>query len=228
MTQPLQTMPLAKKHRIVIVEDHVLVREGMVALLNGEPDFQVVAEVTDALEAINVINELRPDIVLTDIGMPNSPFEMVRSCLKVNPSLKVIFITAFSTDLNLERALMIGAKGFVSKGTQSRVLCEAIRQVVNGSEYFSDDIRDRVNDIKNNRRGDAASGTATRHRLLSPREFEVLRCVAKGMSAKAIAQELHISVKTVDRHKSNIMAKLSIHNQVDLTRYAIREGLITP
>ncbi len=227
MKQPLQPMPSNEKHRIVIVEDHVLVREGMVALLNGEPDFQVVAEVTDALEAINVINELKPDIVLTDIGMPNSPFEMVRSCLKHNPSLKVIFITAFSTDLNLERALMIGAKGFISKGTQSRVLCEAIRQVIVGSEYFSEDIRERVTAIKNNRRGDA-DGTSSRHRLLSPREFEVLHCVAKGMSAKAIAQELHISVKTVDRHKSNIMAKLNIHNQVDLTRYAIREGLISP
>jgi DNA-binding NarL/FixJ family response regulator len=211
--------------RIVVVDDHTMVREGLVALLGCESDFEVVGEAESPLTAQSLISEHSPDIVLTDIGMPESPFEMLRECLKKNPNLKVIFITAYDTEMNLERALGVGAKGIISKVTQGSELCYAIREVAAGREYFSEDISGRISmlrQIGNSRE------VAARHRLLSPREFEVLRCVAKGMPAKAIAKELHISVKTVDRHKSNIMTKLDIHSQVELARYAIREGIITP
>lgn len=221
----MESAVLTSTQRIVVVDDHTMVREGLVALLGCEDDFEVVGEAESPLTAHALIAERSPDIVLTDIGMPESPFEMLRECLKKNPNLKVIFITAYDTEMNLERALGVGAKGIISKVTQGSELCHAIREVAAGREYFSEDISDRIAML---RQAGNSRDVSARHRLLSPREFEVLRCVAKGMPAKAIAKELHISVKTVDRHKSNIMTKLDIHSQVELARYAIREGIITP
>lgn len=212
--------------RIVVVDDHSMVRDGLVALLGSEEDFEVVGEADNALTAQAIIGEHAPDIVLTDIGMPESPFEVLRSCIKKDPNLKVIFITAYDTEMNLEQALDLGAKGIISKVTQGSELCHAIREVAAGREYFSEDISERISMLR--QLSNQRDKVSARHRLLSPREFEVLRCVANGMPAKAIAKELHISVKTVDRHKSNIMTKLDIHSQVELARYAIREGLITP
>jgi DNA-binding NarL/FixJ family response regulator len=141
--------------------------------------------------------------------------------------MKIVFLTAHNTDVNVERALASGAAGFVTKSESLTAIVTALREVTAGrAPYLSDDVRARmIVGVKSTSAG--APTVASRKSLLSPREVEVLCCVAQGQSAKQIASVLTISSKTVERHKSNIMAKLNLHTQVDLTRYAIREGIIS-
>ena len=225
------------KTKIVLIDDHEIVRLGLSHVINAEADLQVIAQSSDAQSGLIEIMKHRPDIAVVDINMPGtSVFEMVQVALRQLPSLKVIYLTAYNTDTNVERALASGASGFVTKGESLGTIVSAIREVIAGrTPFLSDDVRGRV--VTTNRiasvSGNAPEATAqaqmitARKNLLSPREIEVLCCVAQGQSAKQIATILSISSKTVERHKSNIMAKLSLHTQVDLTRYAIREGIIS-
>ena len=216
--------------KVVVVDDHEVVREGLVTMINTQTDMEVVGDCGDADTALEIIADRKPDIVMSDISMPGlSPFEMVKRSKEQNPELRVLFLTAYSTDGNLERALRAGGSGFITKVEPMNVILEAIRKVAAGESFFSDEIQGRI--VGNQGENQAASGDedlTVRRELLSPREVEVLCCVARGLTAKQIANTLHISAKTVERHKSNIMAKLGIHSQVDLARYAIREGLIAP
>ncbi len=222
-----------EKITIIVIEDHAVVREGLTAMINTQIDMEVVGACGDPVTGLELISEKAPSIVITDISMPEgTPFEMVKSAKEKLPDLKVIFLTAFSTDGNLEKALRSGGEGFVSKSEPIQNIIEGIREVHSGGSFFSNDIRDRI--VKGNRpqsqnQGSGAQDALTvKLELLSEREIEVLCCVARGLSARQIAGALHISAKTVERHKSNIMAKLSIHTQVDLARFAIREGLVAP
>lgn len=214
--------------KIVIVDDHQVVREGLVTMINFQDDMEVVGSCADAGTAMKIINQRKPDILMSDIAMPGlSPFEMVKQSKKENPKLRVLFLTAFSTDSNLERALRAGGSGFITKVEPMNVILEAIRKVAASESYFSTEIQQRLVDNKELVTNSTDSITVKRG-LLSAREIEVLCSVARGQTAKQIAQSLEISSKTVERHKSNIMTKLGIHSQVDLARYAIREGLIEP
>ncbi|MDB2447311.1 response regulator transcription factor [bacterium] len=210
--------------KVVVVDDHEVVREGLVTMINTQPNMEVVGDCGDADTALEIIADRKPDIVMSDISMPGlSPFEMVKRSKEQNPQLRVLFLTAYSTDGNLERALRAGGSGFITKVEPMGVILEAISKVASGESFFSDEIQGRI--VGNQ---GADEDLTVRRELLSPREVEVLCCVARGLTAKQIANTLHISAKTVERHKSNIMAKLGIHSQVDLARYAIREGLIAP
>jgi two-component system response regulator NreC len=222
-----------EKIRLIIVEDHAVVREGLVAMINTQIDMEVVASCGDPIKGLELINKFGPAIVMTDISMPEGmPFDMVRNAKEKFPDLKVVFLTGFATDSNLEKALRSGGDGFVSKSEPIQNIMEGIREVYSGGTFFSNDIRERI--VRVNRpSGHSASEGAQNEftvkiQLLSDREAEVLCCVARGLSARQIAGALHISAKTVERHKSNIMAKLTIHTQVDLARFAIREGLVAP
>lgn len=220
------------KHRVVLIDDHEIVRAGLSAVIGAEPDLEVVDQMPDAQSGLQSIDTHKPDIAVVDINMPgSSPFDMAQAALRSNPKLKVIFLTAFNTDTNLERALQSGASGFVTKSESLTTIATAIRQVLNGNiPFFSNDVRQRIVNTPR-AAGSLANASLTlsaRKSLLSPREQEILCCVAQGQSAKQIAQLLTISAKTVERHKSNIMTKLHLHTQVDLTRYAIREGMIAP
>lgn len=215
--------------RIVVVDDHEVVREGLVTMINTQVDIQVVGDCADAETALQIITAEKPDIVMSDISMPGlSPFEMVKRSKEQYSALRVLFLTAYSTDGNLERALRAGGSGFITKVEPMQIILEAIRQVYSGKSYFSEEIKSRI--IENNNQENTTLDTdfTVRRELLSPREVEIICCVARGLTAKQIANTLHISAKTVERHKSNIMGKLGIHSQVDLARYAIREGLIAP
>jgi DNA-binding NarL/FixJ family response regulator len=221
------------KKKVILIDDHEIVRIGLSHIINAESDLTVVAQSCDAESGLRDIMAYQPDIAVVDINMPGmSAFDMVQSAIKQLPGLKVIFLTAYNTDSNVERALGAGASGFVTKGESLRTLVTAIRDVLAGNTPFlSTDIRHRVVTYDTipggNIIGGAARAVLARRSLLSPRELEVLCCVAQGQSAKQIAGVLSISAKTVERHKSNIMSKLSLHTQVDLTRYAIREGIIS-
>ncbi len=224
--------------KIVVIDDHEIVRNGLVAMMNAQQDMTVVAECGDADSGLEKILETNPDIVVTDIAMPGgSPFEMVDKAKEKLPALKVVFLTAFSTDGNLVRSMRSGGSGFVTKVDPIDTLIQSIRIVNSGETFFSDEAKKLFVDKEGGAIGEEEftamskglpKGVTVRKELLSPREIEVLCCVAKGSTAKQIADALHISAKTVERHKSNIMAKLEIHSQVDLARYAIREGLISP
>jgi DNA-binding NarL/FixJ family response regulator len=225
------------KTKIVLIDDHEIVRLGLSHVINAEADLAVVAQSNDAQSGLVEIMKHRPDVAVVDINMPGtSVFEMVQVALRQLPTLKVIFLTAYNTDTNVERALSSGASGFVTKGESLGTIVSAICEVLGGRvPFLSNDVRGRVVTTKRiTAVAEVSPETAVqaqiitaRKNLLSPREIEVLCCVAQGQSAKQIATVLNISSKTVERHKSNIMAKLSLHTQVDLTRYAIREGIIS-
>ena len=219
-----------KRIKIILIDDHEIVRAGLAAILNAQSGMEVIAECGDAHQGLQELQAKKPDVAVVDINMPGpSAFDMVQIALRNLPSLKVIFLSAYNTDSNVERAISSGASGFITKMESLGSIVSAIREVVNGNgPVFSADIRSRV--VTSNVSGmpDQQSQNASRKSLLSPREIEILCCVARGQSAKQIAQHLTISAKTVERHKSNIMAKLHLHTQVELTRYAIREGMISP
>jgi two-component system response regulator NreC len=196
-------------------------------VINADPELEVVAQSGDTQTGLSQITTLQPDVALVDINMPGpSVFDMVQVALKQLPNLKFIFLTAHHSDINVERALASGASGFVTKAESLTTIAHAVHEVLSGrSPFLSDDVRGKM--ISTGRSDASPLQITTRRNLLSPREVEVLCYVAHGQSAKQIAGVLDISAKTVERHKSNIMAKLNLHTQVDLTRYAIREGIIS-
>jgi two-component system response regulator NreC len=211
--------------KVVIIDDHEVVREGLVIVINSQSDMKVVGEANTAREGLELIIKTKPHIIITDISMPGeNAFEFLKEYRAASPGVKVVFLSAYATDSNLEKAIKSGGAGFIAKSEPSLKILSALRDVINGHSYFSSEAAERIVHIPN---GLLELGNAVvKGELLSPRELEVLCSVAKGFTAKEIATTLKISSKTVERHKSNIMAKLGIHTQVDLTRYAIREGLV--
>ena len=218
------------KIKIALIDDHEIVRAGLSSVICAEDDLQVISQCADAQEGLREILALKPDVAIVDVSMPgSSPFEMVQVALRAHPKLKVIFLSAYNTDSNVERAISSGASGFITKTESLSTIVNAIRDVVGGqSPVFSIDVRSRVVTPTSLGPGGQPAQSTSRKSLLSPREVEILCCVARGQSARQIATLLTISAKTVERHKSNIMTKLQFHTQVELTRYAIREGMINP
>ncbi|MCX6126849.1 MAG: response regulator transcription factor [Proteobacteria bacterium] len=224
----------ALKQKIILVDDHEVVRSGLSAIIGAEADLEVIDQFSNAASALECIVATGPDFVVIDVNMPGlSPFEMTVSARRVLPTLKVIFLSAFGTDTNLQRALTSGASGFVSKSEAVTTIVTAIRTLTEADgPFISEDLKERIKSYPqlipgtSDKKFDRPS-LRVKKSLLSPREYEILCSVAQGQSAKQIASILSISAKTVERHKSNIMTKLHLHTQVDLTRFAIREGIIS-
>jgi two-component system, NarL family, response regulator NreC len=213
------------KIRCLLVDDHTLFRQGVRRLLEGESDFEVVAESPDGGDAVEKAREVRPDIVLMDIGMPGlSPFEAARHIRKNRPETKVLFLTMYEDEEYLVQCLEVGAAGYVLKDTPAPQLVTAVRDVYKGGKYLSsrvlsklvEDFRSRVRDAK----------MRPRMATLTPREREILKVLAEGNSVKEIAILLGLSVKTVEAHKFNLMRKLDIHNKAQLVTYAIQKKII--
>jgi DNA-binding NarL/FixJ family response regulator len=216
-----------KKKKIVLIDDHEIVRLGLTQVINADSGLEVVAQSGDAQTGLSQIMALEPDVAVVDIQMPGpSVFEMIEQATKLQPKLKIIVLSAHQTGINVDRSMTAGASGFLTKSESLTTIARAIHAVLSGDlPFLSQEIQDRLNNLG---RGVESKTLGQPPRgLLSPREVEVLCQVAKGQSAKQIGHTLHISAKTVERHKANIMTKLSLHTQVDLTRYAIREGLIS-
>jgi two-component system, NarL family, response regulator NreC len=211
--------------RVMLVDDHVLLRQGLVSLLRYSSNIDVVGDCGDTRSGIYMIEKLNPDIILVDIAMPEvSAFELAKRAKILNPSSKVIFTFKRFTDSHLEQALESGSRGFVSKTETIDGIKSAICQVYSGGRFFSKEIQTRVLSQYSNKL--ALETYLSRKSLLSAREVEILCCVARGMKAKVIGKTLHITAKTVERHKSNIMAKLKLQSQVDLAIYAFKEGYV--
>jgi NarL family two-component system response regulator LiaR len=213
--------------KVVVVDDHDLFREMLKERLGLVAGVTVVGDYSGAAEMMAHFDKLSPDILILDIDMPGlSVFEAVRQLQNRGFTFRVLFLSAFLRDSYIEQALEVGASAYVVKSQSFENLVEGIRSVSAGRHYFSPEVQARL--VISSGGVSLSSGRQTRLHLLTEREVEVLRLLAQAHPKKSIARELDISIKTVDHHATNIMVKLDIHDRVELTRYAIREGLIAP
>ncbi|MGQ9634117.1 MAG: response regulator [Bryobacteraceae bacterium] len=213
------------KIRILLADDHTLFRQGIKTLLAAESDMEVVGEAADAAAAADKAAELKPDVVLLDIGMPGpSSFEVARQIRRNRPDTKVVFLTMYDDEDYLVEGMEVGANGYILKDSPAAQLASAVRDVFRGGSYLSprmlsqlvDDFRSRVK----------TTDRLPRFASLTPREKEVLKMLAEGNSVKEVATQLDLSVKTVEAHKFNLMRKLGIHNKAQLVQYAIQKKVI--
>jgi DNA-binding NarL/FixJ family response regulator len=215
-----------KQIRVLLVEDHTVVREGLRALLSAEEDIEVVAEVRNGREAVKLIEKLLPDVVIMDIAMPLlNGVEATRQILKLVPATRVLVLSAHSEDEYVEQVIQAGAAGYLLKQTAANILIKAVREAHRGGTFFSPSIAKRLADLleRSMGRGKKPRKGAAH---LSSREVEVLQLIAEGMANKETAAQLGISIKTVEKHRQNLMSKLGIHDTAGLTRYAISAGII--
>ncbi len=211
---------------VLLAEDHAIVRQGLCALLNADGHFKVVAEARTGCEAVELALASRPDVILMDIAMPVlNGLEATRQILAANPAAKVIILSAHSDDVYVERMNEAGVAGFLEKQSSAEILTKAITEVAQGKTFFSPAIAKRMRDAQGQPRDRDGLLKAHGHRLTS-RESEVLQLVAEGAANKQIAAALNISIKTVEKHRQQLMDKLNIHDTAGLTRYAISAGVI--
>ncbi|MFC5174138.1 response regulator [Streptomyces mutomycini] len=214
------------KTRILLADDHALVRRGVRLILDGEPDLQVVAEAGDGAEAIEMARAERPDLAVLDIAMPRlTGLQAARELSRVMPELRILMLTMYDNEQYFFEALKAGASGFVLKSVADRDLVEACRAAMRDEPFLYPGavtalIRNYLDRVKDG--GDVPD------RAITEREEEILKLVAEGHSSKEIAGMLVISVKTVERHRANLLQKLGLRDRLELTRYAIRAGLIEP
>ena len=224
--RPQITATVQNRIKTLIVDDHEVLRQALSLLLGTHPEIEVVGEAANGREAIDNAERLKPDVILMDMVMPGlNGLEATRQLRKPLPNAKVLILTGYVEDEQILAALRAGATEYVVKRSDVSELLLAIQSVHRGNTYFSSSISESMvnNDyLWQARRGDAKVGAE----LLTSREREVLQLIAEGYSNQAIAQELFISVKTVEAHKAHIMTKLRAQNRTDLIRYAIRRGIV--
>ena len=214
--------------RVLLADDHVLVRAGIRALLEALPEVEVVAEVSDGRAAIQQLLLTRPDIAFLDIGMPGlNGIEVAERAAREVPATRVVMLSMHNTSSHVARALRAGAAGYLLKDAAADELPVLLRAVSQGETYLSPSIAKHVVDGFL-QRGNGDSEPAAPLDGLTPRQREILQLVAEGRSTKEVAQLLDLSIKTVETHRSQIMARLDIHDVAGLVRFAIRNGLVTP
>ena len=214
-----------EKKRIVLVEDHTVVREGLRMLLASHPDLEVVGEAGDGCEAVECVENLRPALVLMDLSMPGKDgMEATREIKRRFPETRILALTVHDSEEYVLVALKAGADGYILKKATHAELVMAIRSVLAGEPYLSPGISDKV--IKGYLAGKKTLRGTASWDILTPREMEVLKLIAEGYKSKEIAEHLFISVNTVEKHRNNIMRKLDLHNAPGLTAFAIKKGLV--
>jgi two-component system response regulator NreC len=216
-----------KKIRVLVADDHAVVRQGFRKLLEEQEDIEVLGEAGDGLEVIRQVKSLRPDVVLMDIQMPElNGLETVSLIKESVPETQVVLLSMHEKDAYVYQALSSGALGYVLKASPVTEILEAIRTVYQGEHFLSSKIGTQIIKafLKNRTEQPPASG----YDLLSEREQQVFRLLVEGCTTIDIAEILHISSKTVEKHRSNVMKKLDIHNMVEMVKYAIKIGIIGP
>lgn len=219
MTVPLKT-------RILLADDHAMVRRGLRHVLDGEPDLEVVAEAQDGRMAVELGLDDQIDLAVLDVTMPRlTGLQAARELLRRRPEVRVLVLSMHDNEEYFFEALRAGASGYVLKSAADRDLVEACRATMRGEPFvYPDAVKTLIRDYLER----ARDGGDFPDDPLTPRELEIVKLIAEGYSNKDIAEDLVISEKTVERHRANILAKLGMHDRVELTRYAIRRGLVEP
>jgi DNA-binding NarL/FixJ family response regulator len=215
-----------QKAKVLLADDHNVVRQGFRLLLEAEPDIVVVGEAETGRQAVQLAQKLRPDVVLMDIAMPLlNGLEATRQILKEVPTTRVVILSSYSDDEYVRQLAEAGTSGYLVKQTAAADLVKAIREARKGNAFFSPTITQR---LVEQYRGRLTSGVPVRQStdLLTSREVEVLQLIAEGRANKQIAGELGLSIKTVETHRQRLMNKLKIHDIAGLTRYALAKGII--
>ncbi|MEW6670337.1 MAG: response regulator transcription factor [Thermodesulfobacteriota bacterium] len=214
-----------KKIKVVIADDHTIVRKGLCALLVGQDDIDVVGEAENGREALKQVEKLMPDVVLLDISMPGlNGLETTRQLKKKFPKLRILILTMHDNEEYIFETLRAGASGYLVKRSAPNELISAIKAVCRGDSFLSPSISRRV--IETYVRGGSREDSDEAYNKLTAREREILQLIAEGRLNREIAEMLHISIKTVETHRAHIVEKLHIRNTAELTQYAIRKGII--
>ncbi|MBA2810354.1 response regulator transcription factor [Streptomyces sp. KM273126] len=212
--------------RILLADDHALVRRGVRLILDSEPDLTVVAEADNGAEALTQARTHRPDLAILDIAMPRlTGLQAARELSRTEPDLRILILTMYDNEQYFFEALAAGASGYVLKSVADRDLVEACRATMRGEPFL---YPGAVNALIRNYLDLAREGRALPARAITDREEEILKLVAEGHTSQEIADLLVISPKTVERHRANLLQKLGLKDRLELTRYAIRVGLIEP
>lgn len=217
-----------KQRRILLVEDHTLLRAGLCALLEQDPGLEIVGESDNGRDALRSIAQLNPDLVLMDLSMPGiNGIEAIANIKRRHPEIRVLVLTVHKAEEYIHESLRAGADGYILKDATHAELRLAIHSVLDGKTYLSPDISSKVisSFLGNNKPANFANNASSPWETLTHREREVLKLVAEGNTNRQIADYLCLSVKTVEKHRSNLMKKLDLHNASALTAYALEKGL---
>jgi DNA-binding NarL/FixJ family response regulator len=213
--------------RIMVADAHEVVRKGLISLLQAQPDWQVCGEAGDGREAVEKAQQLKPDVVILDIGMPSlNGLEATRQILKTNPQARILILTLHDSDQVVREVLNAGARGFLLKSDAARDLVAAVEALRRDKTYFTSKVATMVLEgyLKGGTPGTPV--TTTGRNRLTPREREIVQLLAEGKSTKEVAVALGLSVKTAETHRSNIMRKLQLHSVSDLVLYAVRNNIV--
>ena len=212
--------PMKGKKRVLIVDDHPMMRQGLAQLIDHEPDLVSCCEADSASQALSLIAANKPDLVLADISLPDkNGLELIKDIQALQPGLPVLVVSMHDEALYAERVLRAGGRGYIMKQEGGKALMSAIRQVLGGQIYVSEKMSSRILEIFSGHRAQTGSSPLER---LSDREFEVFQLIGLGYGTRQVAERLHLSVKTVEVHRSNIKMKLKLRSGTELVRYAIR------
>ena len=217
---------MGKPHRILIVEDHRILREGLRSLLASNPDLEVAGEAADGLEAVRAVETCGPELVLIDLAMPRMDgLDAIREIKSKSPDVKVLVLTVNKAEEYVLAALKAGANGYLLKDATYAELKLGIEYVLAGKTYLSPEVSERM--VTSYMEGTDPEKASSSLDTLTQRERQVLKLVAEGYPNRRIADYLCISVKTVEKHRSNLMKKLDLHNASELTSFALEKGLVT-
>jgi DNA-binding NarL/FixJ family response regulator len=217
MTPRQKTRP---PKRILIVDDHPMMREGLAQLIGHDPALQVCGDAGDAPAALEKTAALKPDLVLTDITLPGkNGLELIKDLQALHPGVLVLVISMHDETLYVERVLRAGGRGYIMKQEGGKMIAQAIHQVLDGQIYVSEKMSAKILQIFS---GQGAAAAASPVEKLTDREFEVFQLIGQGLATKAMAEKLHLSTKTIEVHRANIKAKLNLNSLAELIRYAVR------
>jgi two-component system, NarL family, response regulator NreC len=209
--------------KVALIDDHPIVRQGLRNLLQTEPSFQVVAEADDGIAGLDLVQRVRPDVLIVDLMMPGlNGLDLIKQVLKHLPRLRIVVLSMQSADSYVVEALNSGAAGYVLKETGPSEIIHAIKTIVAGERYLSPKLAQRVVDSSTGRKR-----ITDPYDSLTPREREILHLIVEGNTSAQIAIRLVLSPRTVELHRSRIMKKLDLHNQTDIFRYALERGILS-
>jgi DNA-binding NarL/FixJ family response regulator len=216
-----------EKIKLILVDDHQLVRTGIANLLSGEPGFEIIGEAADAKELFDLLKHTQPEITVLDIALPGmSGIEITKRLHNDFPGIRILILSMHTSEEFIFNAINSGARGYLPKNTSRKELIEAIYAIHRGEEYFDESISNVILKSYIKKAKSDLPDAEDNENLLSKREIEVLRLFAEGMTNQEIADKLFISIRTVESHKNHIMARLELKTTVDLVKFAIRNNII--